>query len=120
MHCGQLIHHCQPGELECIIAIRLAFDLRPPPGFPVGIGDEEQLVEFFTQVRQPSRRVTGFKDDDVGTLFPYQIREYIAAGIESYETVLFIDVTAGDCLELSEVECEDLHGRVLLFDEESE
>ena len=48
MYGGQFPQAVQPGEFECIIPVRFAFDAAPLPGLAAGIGDETFLIEFFT------------------------------------------------------------------------
>ena len=90
----------------------------------MAVGNEVRLVEFIAQIGEPARGRAGFEHEHVGLLAFDEPGEFAAKSVDGGEVVDFavgggvgvvLFVHAGNRLELSEVECENLHGRVQPF-----
>ena len=83
----EFIHGRHPSQLECIVAVGLAFDIGPLPGFFVGRTHKGSESQRMSQITNPSRRTTGFHDDQIDlVIFEYHcqvmtVRSRIEEGV---------------------------------------
>lgn len=113
----EFIHGGHASQLESVVFVRLAFDVRPLPSVFVGRADEGFVSLAASQIVDPARRSTSFHDNQIDGAFLEDSGEILSVSsrIEDRSFTSNSIEKAAHGIELAEIEGENLHVTSVLW-----